>query len=110
MDYTELPILTRLAAYLNALAGNGEAPDPLVYNEYFLKGIVERLDGIGKGEKGDKGDTGAPGATIVSVEKTGTSGAEDIYTITMSDGSTFEFSVTNGAMSARVDGQKLIIS
>lgn len=69
MDYTELPILTRLAAYLNALAGNGEAPDPLVYNEYFLKGIVERLDGIGKGEKGDKGDKGDPGATIVSVEK-----------------------------------------
>lgn len=61
----------------------------------------------GKGDKGDKGDTGDTGATgngIVSVEKTGTSGNVDTYTITYTDGSTTTFTVTNGAVTS-VDGK-----
>lgn len=54
-----------------------------------------------KGEKGDKGDQGIQGIQgetgngIASVEKTGTSGGVDTYTITMTDGTTYEFTVTN---------------
>jgi len=40
-----------------------------------------------------KGDSGS---TIESIEKTGTSGLVDTYTITMSDGSKSTFTVTNG--------------
>ena len=59
--------------------------------------------GIPKGDtgaKGDKGDTGAKGDTgngIASIEKTGTSGLVDTYTITMTDGTTATFTVTNAA-------------
>ena len=52
-----------------------------------------------KGEKGDTGDTGATGETgngIESIEKTGTSGLVDTYTITFTDGTTTTFDITNG--------------
>jgi len=49
-----------------------------------------------KGDKGDKGDTGAAGVGIVSIAKDSTSGNVDIYKITMSNGSTSTFTVTNG--------------
>lgn len=54
-----------------------------------------------KGDKGDKGDTGATGATgngIASIEKTSTVGNVDTYTITMTDGTTATFTVTNGGV------------
>lgn len=47
---------------------------------------------IGKGDKGDKGDTGNG---IASISKTGTSGNVDTYTVTMTDGTTSTFEVTN---------------
>jgi len=40
---------------------------------------------------------GASGNDITSIEKTGTSGIVDTYTITLSDGSTETFTVTNGS-------------
>lgn len=40
--------------------------------------------------------TGATGASISSITKTSTSGLVDTYTITMTDGCTFSFNVTNG--------------
>ena len=40
---------------------------------------------------------GENGSSIESIEKTGTSGAVDTYTITLTDGSKFTFTVTNGA-------------
>ena len=46
--------------------------------------------------KGDKGDTGATGNGIVSIEKTGTSGLVDTYTILYTDGTSTTFTVTNG--------------
>ena len=52
-----------------------------------------------KGAKGDKGDTGEKGDTgisVVSIEKTATSGLEDTYTITFSDDTTTTFTITNG--------------
>nr|DAM94759.1 MAG TPA: nucleoid-associated protein [Caudoviricetes sp.] len=45
------------------------------------------------GPAGTKGDTGAAGASILSIEKTSQSGTTSTYTITMSDGQTFEFEV-----------------
>ena len=58
-----------------------------------------------KGEKGDKGDPGAQGekgeqgvagSGVRLVEKTGSDGLTDIYTITFEDGKTATFAVTNG--------------
>jgi hypothetical protein len=46
-----------------------------------------------EGPAGAKGDTGAAGASILSIEKTAQSGTTSTYTITMSDGQTFEFEV-----------------
>lgn len=45
------------------------------------------------GPAGAKGDTGAAGASILSIEKTDQSGTTSTYTITMSDGQTFDFEV-----------------
>ena len=62
-----------------------------------------------KGEKGDKGETGAQGDAgdngkdgadgvgIAKIEKTSSEGRVDTYTITLTDGSTYTFTVTNGA-------------
>ena len=55
-----------------------------------------------QGPQGDKGDTGAQGekgddgVSIVSIEKTGSDGLVDIYTITYSDGTSSSFTVSNG--------------
>ena len=43
-----------------------------------------------------KGEQGKDGTNIKSVEKTATSGLVDTYTITLTDGSTTTFAVTNG--------------
>lgn len=42
------------------------------------------------------GDTGATGNGIASIVKTGTVGLVDTYTVTMTNGSTADFTVTNG--------------
>lgn len=46
---------------------------------------------------------GASGNDIVSIEKTSTQGAVDTYTITLSDGSTETFNVTNGTSIASIE-------
>ena len=46
-----------------------------------------------------KGDKGAQGTSIVSIEKTSTVGLVDTYTITLNDGTEYEFTVTNGTNS-----------
>lgn len=66
----------------------------------FLDGLLTL--GIPAGEtgatgaQGDPGPIGETGNGIVSIIKTGTQGNVDIYTITMTDGSTSTFTVTNG--------------
>jgi len=49
-----------------------------------------------QGDKGNTGETGATGNGIASIERTGTSGLVDTYTITFTDGTTTTFTVTNG--------------
>lgn len=61
--------------------------------------------------KGDKGDDGRG---IVSIEKTGTRGSVDTYTITYTDGTTSTFEVTNGSgaeapiLTIKVNGVPLV--
>lgn len=50
-----------------------------------------------QGIQGPKGDTGQTGNGIASIEKTGTSGLTDVYTITFTNGTTTTFTVSNGA-------------
>ena len=46
---------------------------------------------------------GADGAGIATIEKTGTSGLVDTYTITLDDGAKFTFTVTNGSNIASIE-------
>lgn len=88
--------------YVNSeLDVTASADDCLIFNN----GYVGIIDSIGEqyvtvqgvqsilGEKGDKGDTGNG---IASIEKTGTSGVVDTYTITFTNGNTTTFTITNG--------------
>lgn len=75
-----------LWGYINAAAGSGNAPPEsaaTVSNDYWTLLVA-------------KGETGSDGRGIVSVEKTGTSGNVDTYTITYTDETTSTFTVTNG--------------
>ena len=75
-----------LWGYINAAAGSGNAPPEsaaTVSNDYWTLLVA-------------KGETGSDGRGIVSVEKTGTSGKVDTYTITYTDETTSTFTVTNG--------------
>ena len=56
------------------------------------------IDGVDTGVQasGKNGQDGEDGNSIVSIAKTNSSGNVDTYTITFSDGSTSEFTVTNG--------------
>jgi hypothetical protein len=62
-----------------------------------------------EGSKGDKGDpgTGIAGNGIKSVEKTATSedGLTDTYTITFTNDTTFDYTVTNGAKGEATNGK-----
>ena len=49
-----------------------------------------------QGEQGVQGPAGVQGVGIRSIAKTDTQGIRDIYTITLTDGGTATFSVTNG--------------
>ena len=55
-------------------------------SEYFRKPIVKTL--MLKGQEGQ---------SIKEIKKTSTSGLVDTYTITLTDGTTSTFTVTNGA-------------
>ena len=56
----------------------------------------EKGDKGDQGEKGEKGDKGDTGNGILKIEKTGTAGPVDTYTITFTNGATTTFTVTNG--------------
>lgn len=60
------------------------------------------IDGVNTGVKaqGTDGATGAQGVGISSIAKTGTSGLVDTYKITLTDGNSATFTVTNGAKGA----------
>ena len=63
------------------------------YREPLVKTICFKGQ---KGDKGDKGDTGETGVSVSNIAKTSTSGNVDTYTITMTDGTTYTFTVRNG--------------
>lgn len=69
----------------------GEKGDPGAQGEKGEKG--EKGD---PGAQGEKGEQGVAGSGVRSVEKTGSDGLTDIYTITFEDGKTATFAVTNG--------------
>lgn len=57
-----------------------------------------------QGEQGSEGPQGPDGVGIASITKTGTSGLVDTYTITMTDSTTSNFTVTNGRDGSTVSG------
>lgn len=69
--------------------------DVWVYAEDGWK-VISNLKGD-QGDPGEPGSTGATGLGITSIEKTGTEGLVDTYTITYSNNTTTTFTVTNGA-------------
>ena len=85
--------------YGDAYLVGTEAP----YNYYVFTRIFEGQDSpnwVNIGvfpAPGPQGEQGPAGKGIVSIAKTGTSGLEDTYTITYSDGSTSSYVVKNGA-------------
>lgn len=64
-----------------------------VYTAYAENGGTLSYEEWLRSVKGEKGD---PGVGIASIQKTGTDGLVDTYTITLTDGKTSTFSVTNG--------------
>lgn len=68
-------------------------------NETIINGIIEEsqeLSGSMRYARGVKGDKGDDGIGISDISKTSTSGKVDTYTITLTDGTTKTFTVTNG--------------
>lgn len=63
-----------------------------------------------QGETGPAGPTGATGNGIASVTKTGSSGLVDTYRITFTDGTTFDYTVTNGAGPTYTEGDGIDLS
>lgn len=66
----------------------------------IVQGVVNLLFTLEKGDKGDQGVKGDTGDGITNISKTSGSGAPgttDTYTITMSSGTTYTFTVYNGA-------------
>lgn len=59
--------------------------------------------GIPRGDKGEKGDKGDVGVGISDFLKTGSDQLTDTYTVYFTNGSTFSFTVTNGAKGEKGD-------
>lgn len=73
---------------------------PATVSKTLVDGVVKLVFGLPAGEKGDTGSKGDPGSSIQNIVRTagtGAAGTTDTYTITLTDGSTFEFYVYNGA-------------
>ena len=98
-----------------SIVPTGEVPDPiddfLTEAGAALTAIPETIDAAleeakesgefdgpqgPQGPEGPAGQTGATGNGIVSIEKTGTSGLTDTYTITFTNGNSTTFTVKNG--------------
>ena len=71
---------------------SGKSAYELAVEQGFQGTLTEWLESL----KGQSGGSGSAGNGIVSVEKTGTNGLVDTYTITFTDGSTTTFTITNG--------------
>ena len=88
-----------------------KAPEiAIIDGNWYINGIDTGISAVGvpgadgqDGQNGQNGQDGQDGVGIVSFEKVGTEGLVDTYKITMSNGQTYTFTVTNGADGA--DGQ-----
>lgn len=73
------------------------AGQPASVTKTVENGVVRLLFGLPEGQKGAKGDTGSSVQSIERTAGTGAAGTVDTYTITMTDGTTHDFQVYNGA-------------
>lgn len=84
-DFTIVP--TSTTKYMGVYQGSSSTA-PSQKEGYYWSQI--------KGEQGEQGVQGETGVGISSISKTSTSGLVDTYTITLTNGSTSTFEVTNG--------------
>ena len=63
----------------------------------IINDIVNLAFGLPRGDKGETGDAGASISNIERTSGTGAPGTTDTYTITLTNGTTFQFQVYNGA-------------
>lgn len=76
---------------------------PATVSKSLVNQVVKLTFGLPRGEKGETGTKGEQGVGITSIERTsgtGAPGSTDIYTISLSDGSSYTFQVYNGANGA----------
>ena len=76
-----------------------EGKTPLSYEEWLKTIKGEKGD---TGEKGDKGDKGDSGVGISSITKVKTEGDIDTYEIKLSNGTSYNFTVTNDSRSKTI--------
>ena len=83
-------------AQLTVLEGLKTTEAVVAENPDIIEQILTRLDELEK-NGGGGGTPGKDGVGIQKIEKTGTAGLVDTYTITMTDSASYTFTVTNGA-------------
>ena len=77
-----------------------ETGKPATVSKSLVDNVYKLAFGLPRGETGAPGPKGAPGNGISGIAlKSGTHapGTSDVYTITLTDGTTFDFAVYNGA-------------
>ena len=83
-------------AQLTVLEGLETTEAVVAENPDIIEQILARLDDLEE-NGGGGGTPGKDGVGIQKIEKTGTAGLVDTYTITMTDSTSYTFTVTNGA-------------
>ena len=83
-------------AQLTVLEGLETTEAVVAENPDIIEQILARLDELEE-NGGGSGTPGKDGVGIQKIEKTGTAGLVDTYTITMTDSTSYTFTVTNGA-------------
>ena len=83
-------------AQLTVLEGLETAEAVVAENPDIIEQILARLDELEE-NGGGSGTPGKDGVGIQKIEKTGTAGLVDTYTIALTNNTTYTFTVTNGA-------------
>ena len=83
-------------AQLTVLEGLETTEAVVAENPDIIEQILARLDELEE-SGGGGGTPGKDGVGISNIAKTGTAGLVDIYTITLTDSTSYTFTVTNGA-------------
>lgn len=83
-------------AQLTVLEGLETTEAVVAENPDIIEQILQRLDELEE-NGGGGGTPGKDGVGIQKIEKTSTAGLVDTYTITMTDSTSYTFTVTNGA-------------